>query len=192
MMKRPPSFRALAAFYFMWIISIALALASTKFVSPDHSFELSVLPGYIVHIGKDKPSDSYIPVCHPDSVVCITFPEERFKGTNFGAASVEVAILPDKTSQACLNPGKNASSVELINGTRFVHTLDGGAAMSHFIEIDRYLGFSKGKCFELSAQITSTYFGAFDPGTIKEFTKQDEKRVNAQLTRIVDSFRALP
>jgi hypothetical protein len=174
----------------MWTFLVGIALELTKFVSPDHSFELSVPARYVVHTGKDKPSGSYIPVCHHDSVVCVTYPDSIFKGTNFGAASVEVTVLPDKTSQACLNHSKNARSIRTINGTSFAHTLDGGAAMSHFIEIDRYFGFSKGKCFELSAQITSTYFGVFDPGTIKEFTKQDEKRVSDELTRIVDSFRA--
>jgi hypothetical protein len=79
-----------------------------------------------------------------------------------------------------------------INGVRFQHALVGGPAMSHDMVGDRYRGFTHGKCYELAVSVTFSNFGVYEPGTIKEFTRQDQQQVLAQLTRILDSFRPLP
>lgn len=176
-----------------------------KYSSADGSFEVSVLPGYSVHTGKGKPSQSYIPVCRDESLVCITFPRGRYEGTNFGDASIEISVLPAKTSQACLIPGKfelstlpdaeiqidAKNSSRMINGIRFLHAFDGGVALSHWIATDRYRGYKNGRCYELAIQVTCANFHVYEPGTIKEFTEQDEQEVTAQLRRILDSFRSL-
>ena len=39
--------------------------------------------------------------------------------------------------------------------------------------------------------ISSSSFGNFEPGTIEEFTRDDERRVRGDLMTILDSFRFL-
>ena len=93
-----------------------------------------------------------------------------------------------KTGAACVIPGKLPSKV--IDGVRFVHTLEEGAAMSHYMETNLYRGF-KNRCYELAIHVTFSNFGVYDPGTIKEFTKRDKERVTQDLERILDSFKIL-
>ncbi len=176
-----------------------------EYFSPDKSFQLSLPAGYQVHTGSDKGSKSYIPVCHPESIVCVTVPERRYAGTSFGDASVEVTVLSKFTERACLNPVKsglansldNAFEIDLknptreINGTRFIHSSIGGAAMGHYNEDDLYRGYKNGKCYHLALSITYSNFELYPPGAVKEFSKADRKRLHAELMRIIDSFRAL-
>lgn len=199
---------------FSWILllstSASLALSSEppsagKYISPDRSFELSVFPGYRVHTGKDKLSRSYIPVCHADSLVCITLPPGQYEGTTFEDASVEVTLLASKTMQGCLNPGKYEVSLSpdaafqidgnnpsrIIDGTRFLHAFEAGSAMSHDIATDRYRGYKNGRCYELALHIAFSNFKVYPPGTIKDFTRQEQRQVRAHLERILDSFRSL-
>ncbi len=206
--------KAIAATLFFWTLilstSASLALSSEppsqrKYISRDRSFELSVPSRYGVHTGKEKPSRSYIPVCHDESLVCITAPRGEYEGTTFGDASLEVTLLTAKTMKACLSPGKYESSTSrdalfkidakdpsrVINGTRFVHASVSAAAMSHDIAIDLYRGYENGRCYELALQMTFTNFNAYPPGAMKEFTKQEQKQVHAQLEQILDSFRSL-
>ncbi len=49
---------------------------------------------------------------------------------------------------------------QVIDGIKFRHTLDRGAAMSHGSESDEYWGWDKGKCFELVTAVTYTNFGS--------------------------------
>jgi hypothetical protein len=179
--------------------------SSGKFISADRSFELIVPPGYVVLTSKDK-AGGYTPICHDDSLVCITYPPGRYNGTTFQGASLEVTLLPAKTEKTCINPGKYEVSTlpeaefridanspkRVIDGVRFLHARTGGAALSHDIVSDLYRGFTHGKCYQLSVRVTFAVFAVYDAGTIKEFTKADQKRVTAELTRILDSFRALP
>lgn len=166
---------------------------------------MTVPPGYSVHTGKGKPRGGYIAICHDDSLVCITYPPGHYKGTTFDNASVEVTLLPPKTEQACMNPGKYEvstlpealfridakSPIRMIGGVRFLHARVGAGAMSHDIVGDVYRGFTYGRCYELAVLVTFTNFAAFPPGRVKEFTPLDEKHIIAQLTRILDSFRTL-
>ena len=176
-----------------------------EYIDPNQSFCLSVPPGYRVWTGTEKASDSYIPVCHADSAVCFEYPPKRFAGTTFGSASVEVTILSATTEQGCIDSGKGVISEEanaeyrlgrsrrtqVIDGIKFRHTLDGGAAMSHDIEFNRYWGFDKGKCFELATAVTYTNFAVYAPGQIKQFTNRDQAKVTSELNRIIASFQAL-
>lgn len=171
--------------------------AGGKYVSPDRSFELAVPAGYGIETGRQKPRLSYIPVCDDDSIVCVTYPENRYKGTTFGAASVEVTVVPAKTEKACLAPGgefqiDRQNPSRIITGTRFLHSSTSEAAMSHDISTDAYRGYANGRCYLLAAQIAFTNFAVYPPGAIKEFTKQDQARVRSQLMQILDSFRPLP
>lgn len=191
-----------------YILSMSQALSAQslpgKYVSPDRSFELTVPAGYIVLTGSVKTTLSYIPLCRDKSIVCITFPSDRYKGTTFNGASAEVTVLVARTRQACLHPGdyeistspdaefrvdlKNPS--RLIDGTRFLRSSSEDAAMSHYVLTDRYRGFDNGKCYELETRVAFSNFGVYSPGSIKEFARADQSRVRAELSDIVNSFRS--
>ena len=176
-----------------------------NYISVDPHFELTIPPGFGVHTGKGE-LGGYIPICHDDSLVCITYPLGRYKGTTFNGASMEVTLLPAKTEQACTNPGKyevstlseaefridSNSPSRMINGVRFLQARDGGAASNHNIAADLYRGFTHGRCYELAVRVTFTNFAVYQAGTIREFTSADKEQVNAQLKQILDSFRTLP
>lgn len=186
------------------LLPLALGLeqfSGGKYISPDHSFELTIPAGYRIQTGREKESSSYIPVCHDESLVCVTFPRGRYEGTTFGDASVEVSLLPAKTEKTCLLPEKSPDSEfqidsqnpsRIIDGARFLHSFTEGAAMSHNITVDAYRGYKDGRCYELTVQIGFTNFAVYPPGAIKEFTKQDQSKVHRQLMQILDSFRSLP
>ena len=167
----------------------ALAADSQKYVSPDRSFQFVYPSGYVLHAGTPE---SYIPVCHSDSLVCVIFPADKYKGTTFGAASFEVKPVAADTQRACLNseiftkdPGR------VIDGVKLSQTVEEDAAMSHRIESNLYRGFKKGKCYELAVRVTYTDIGVYDPGTVKEFTAQDKNQVVRELTRIMESLKFL-
>ena len=166
------------------------------YVDPDRSFELKVPAGYRVRTGTgaEKASDSYIPVCHPESSVCFEYPAGRYRGTTFGSASVEVFVSPAITKEDCVDPAEEvdrSGPMRQIDHIEFTHTRGGGAAMSHDVEFDRYWGFHNGTCFELAAAVTYTNLAVYDPGAIKEFTQRDKAKVADELKAILGSFRAL-
>ena len=103
----------------------------------------------------DPCNQSFIPVCEPDSFVCVVYPAEQFKNTNFGAASFQVReILAEHemmTANVCVTPypqknGDRVSDwpgflisaerpVELIGSVQFVHGVSGGAATGHLLAL---------------------------------------------------------
>jgi hypothetical protein len=143
--------------------------------------------------GKESAGNSYIPVCHDDSIVCVTFPPDPYKGTNFGAASFEVTMVNANTRRACLNPEISPEHPgRTINGVQFAHIAEVGAAMSHIGESNLYQGFKNGKCYALAIAITFTDFAVYSPPVaIKEFTNQDKEHVLLEMTRLLDSFKIL-
>jgi hypothetical protein len=206
--RAPPAASLFLLILLSPLTPLVLAFQSTSssiYLSPDRSFQLSVPPGYSVQTGNRKSSNSYIPICHDDSLVCITFPPGHYTGTTFEGASVEVTLLPPKTSQACMNPGTfelsthpdaafqidAKSPTRVIDGAPYWHASVGAGASSHQVVGDVYRGYRNGRCYELALRVTFTNFAAYPPGAIKEFTSQDQKRLAEQLRRILDSFRSL-
>lgn len=180
--------------------------SSGKFISPDRSFELTVPLRYGVLTGSNKTTPSYLSLCEDKSIVCITFPNDRYTGTTFNGASVEITMLPARTRQVCLDPGKYDVSTSpdaefrvdakipsrTIDGTRFLHSSVVAAAMSHDVVSDQYRGFDHGRCYQIETRVAFTNFSVYSPGAIKQFTQADQSHVIAELSRIVDSFRAFP
>lgn len=64
--------------------------------------------------------------------------------------------------------------------------------MSHDLAANLYHGFTHRRCYELAVRVAFSVFGVYEAGTIKEFTKADQKHVSVELMRILDSFCALP
>ena len=186
-----------------------IQMGPQEYVSPDKAFRLSIPAGYSVQTGRTKESRSYIPVCHYESTVCVTFPTDRYKGTNFQGASFEVKQLDGKAASVCVSgearfvypPPSGATSEDFqidtniprrtIHGMSFSHASVGAAAMSHDVQIDSYRAFTHGKCYELSIYVTFGNYAVYAPVVRKEFTNRDETHVTAELTKILDSFRIL-
>lgn len=54
-----------------------------------------------------------------------------------------------------------------------------------------YRTFHEKKCYQLAIKTAMTSSGAFDPGAINEFTKEDRNEVYGRLKQPLDSFRFL-
>jgi hypothetical protein len=155
----------------------------------------------------DPCNQSFIPVCEPDSFVCVVYPAELIKNTNFGAASFQVReILTEHemmTADICVTPypqkiGDRVSDwpgflisaehpVELIGAVQFVHGVSGGAAMSRSLSVDLYRAFHKQRCFELSVSQAFTDPSASDP-PMKTLTPSQGKRLDEAMSLILHSF----
>src|SRR5271156_2096076 len=161
------------------------AQKTSTFTSSDGAFRF-VYPAdfQVCTRAKVEPcNQSFIPVCEPDSFVCVVYPAKQFEGTNFGAASFQVKeILREQemmTADICVTPypqkdGDRVSNwpgflisaehpVELIGGVEFLHGVRGGVATSHSLSIDLYRAFHKRRCFELSVSRTETDPSVSDP-----------------------------
>jgi hypothetical protein len=172
------------------------------FVSPEGIFRFSYPNAYILNTKEnaDEVGVSYIPVCS-DGAVCVVSRRSTSEGTNFQAASFQERVIQDATTQAACSKGlpENPPTYPLpkddqkrvIGGVVFTHGSATGAALGHYMSSNFYRVFHKRKCYELSVRITSSSFANFDPGTIKEFTSEDEKRVQSDLMAILNSFRFL-
>jgi len=156
----------------------------------------------------DPCNQSFIPVCEPDSFVCVVYPAEQFQDTNFGAASFQVREIFTEhemmTADICVTPhpekyGDRVSDwpsflisaehpVELIGGVRFLHGVRGGAATSHSLSIDLYRAFHKQRCFELSVSQTETNPNVSDP-PMKTLTPAQGKRLDQAMSLVLHSFR---
>lgn len=183
---------------------IAQSSQLRTFTSPDESFQFTYPTSYAIYTGSevDKAGRrlSYIAVCET-AVVCVVYPENKYKGTNFGAASFQVREVDEaKSPNACLTPSKKDPNApdfavdskkpqRLINGVSFLHGTGGEGGLGHSMSADIYRAFHHGRCYDLSVNIAITSFATFDPGTIKEFT--GDRRVRTELLRIADSFQFL-
>lgn len=114
----------------------------------------------------------------------------------FNWASFFVAEVPTaRTERPCLaglqywNVG-NAQNI-VIHSTKFRHFRVADAATSHYLTSDINRTFHGKKCYELTIEEMMTSAAAFDPGTFKEFTKQDEEDVRESLTQVLESFTFL-
>ena len=172
------------------------------FVSPDGVFRFSYSRAYILNT-KENANEvgvSYISVCS-DGAVCVVSRRSASEGTNFQAASFQEREIHDATTEiACLKgPSEDVPTYKLpkndqrrmIGGVVFTHGRSGEGGAGNHIGSDFYRVFHKRKCYELSTSIASSSFANFDPGTVKEFTREDERRVQSELIAILDSFRFL-
>jgi hypothetical protein len=194
-----------------WVLLLAVSLAQhgkhpgsqrQTFVSPDGVFRFLYPRAYILNT-KENANEvgvSYISVCS-DGGVCVVSRRSASDGTNFQAASFQAREILDSTTEAaCLKvPPDDVPTYQrpkddqkrTIGGVVFTHGRTGEAGLGNYMSSDFYRGFHKRKCYELSVSIASSSFANFDPGTVKEFTREDERRVQSDLMVILDSFRFL-
>jgi len=128
------------------------------------------------------------------TVACFAYPKDKFKDKpTFIAAAFFIAEVNEGTTEkVCLegsrywNEGVQSTK---INGVTFkvFEISDNWAGGSQGGPV--YRTFHDKKCYELGIQMANSNPGAYDPGTIKEFTKQDWDEVQSRLKQALDSFR---
>jgi hypothetical protein len=184
------------------------------FTSRDGVFQFKY-SGLLVHCvesekqaGWWEPADSceaYFPVCDEadqgsNTLACIAYPREPFKDSpTFEAATFSVAEIKQATDETqCLSgspdwvvyPPKGGET-ELVNGVKFKVFEVSDAGMSQGLDGRVYRSFHENKCYQLSIRMAMASSGAFDPGTINEFTKEDWNEVHGRLKQAQDSFKFL-
>jgi len=172
------------------------------FASADGVFRFSYPRNYVLNTAKNagEVGASMFPVCN-DEAVCVVSRREYYAGTNLQAASFqEREIRHAKSEVACLKgPPEDVPTYTLpmadqerkIGGVVFTHGRSAEVGAGSGVTSDFYRVFHKNKCYELSLSIAESSFANFDPGTVKEFTREDEGRVQRELMAILDSFRFL-
>ncbi len=191
------------------------ANALHTFTSPDGAF-LFKYSDLLVHCigsknqaGLWEPVDScesYFPVCDDpgtqgnSTLVCFAYPRDKFEDApTFEAATFSVADISESTTERdCLSGSpdwtvdpRGSGGIETINGVKFKVFEVGGAGMSQSLDGHVYRSFHGNKCYELSIRMATASSGAFDPGTINEFTKEDENEVQGRLKQALNSFSFL-
>jgi hypothetical protein len=190
----------------------AVSIPRSRFTSSDGAFQFFYRPGFQVCTREqiEQCIHSYIPACDQDALVCVAYPTKEFEETSFGAAAFQVRVVGTEretmTADACVTPYPQKSSAgvsewpeyqisarqpaKTIGGILFVHGVKGDAAMNHWSSVDVYRNFHGGRCYELSVTQTGTNAKVFDPPK-KELTAQQEKKVEASMEQILQSFRFL-
>jgi hypothetical protein len=141
------------------------------------------------------------PICEDverlSTIACFAYPKSRFEGkpTFIAAAFFVAEVEKAGTENICLSgsPSWNTEGTKH-HGSRALRvrvfqisdSWAGGGQLGHI-----YRAFHNKRCYELSIQIATSSSGGFDPGTIKEFTKQDWDDVFGTLTQVIDSFKSL-
>ena len=80
---------------------------------------------------------------------------------------------------------------EAVNGVEFQTSHQTSAAMGHGMSQYSYRSFDRGACYELDIKIATSSLGGYSPGTVKEFTEEDEQRVQASLAKVLSTFEFL-
>ena len=172
------------------------------FVSAYGVFKFSYSDMYVLN-SKNNAEElgvSMFPVCS-EGGACVVSRREYYPGTNFQAASFQVIYIKHATTKAaCLKgppedvPTYNLPKIDqkrTIGGVTFTHGRSAEVGAGSSITSDFYRVFHGNKCYELSLSIAESSFANFDPNTVKEFTQEDQKKVETDLMAILDSFRFL-
>ncbi len=167
---------------------------TSLFLDAEHDLLLKY-PSAIVPIRNRAEMEAlgYIPVCDPaHALVCFPYAPPELAGTTFGNAAFSIHLRGDiETEAECLavQPAETAHGAVMLGETVFSSFAFADAAMSHRLDGWNYRSFRNGNCYELATRITSTVYEVYEPGTIREFTEEDQASVRAALDAILKSFR---
>lgn len=172
----------------------SMNITAMKYSNAD--FSINIPDGaQMLNNKEDISTSGYIPVCDPDtSILCLAFPGSTYPNSNFNGAAVSVNVIPAITVEStCLTmpqSGRDAgTTIVTINGTEYASATGGDAAMSHQSYGTNYRTFHDNKCYELTSLIYTTTFEVYEPGTIEEFTTEQESVITAKLNSIIQSFK---
>jgi hypothetical protein len=182
--------------------------AEISFTSPDGTFSFKYSNSLLMCKRDPNQPDwwtpgrsceAYTPVCSDSScikdatVVCVAYPAESLKGTNFQAAAFSVNQRDAANTEECLKVTEPPPLVgpirsETINGAKFNVIETDGVAAGNLIDGVAYRSFHRNRCYELDIRIAFSNIGNFDPGTVKEF---DYDAVQRPLRMVLNTFRFL-
>ena len=131
------------------------------------------------------------------TIACFAYPKDKLKDKpTFIAAAFFIAEVNEGTTEKICLEGSRYRNIEGVENTKI-----NGVTFKAFEITDNWAGGSQGgtvyrtfhdkKCYELGIQMANSNPGAYDPGTIKEFTKQDRDEVQGRLKQALNSFRFL-
>ena len=143
--------------------------------------------------------EAYTPVCSDSSgikdatVVCVAYPADSLKGTNFQAAAFSVNQRDAANTEECLKVTEPPPLVgpirsETINGVKFNVIETDGVAAGNLIDGVAYRSFHRNRCYELDIRVAFSNIGNFDPGTVREF---DSEAVHGPLKSVLNTFQFL-
>jgi hypothetical protein len=128
------------------------------------------------------------------SVACFAYPKERFKDKpSFVAATFYVSEIESaKNKKICMDGSPdwfviNSKGVTTINHVTFKIFEIGDNWMSGGQSGPAYRTFHNGKWYELRIQTVRSR-AEYDPGTVKEFSKEDWSEVEGRLRNALNSF----
>ena len=174
---------------------------TATFAAPDGAFRFEYPSNFQVCTNVNLEPCHYaafMPVCSEDALVCILYPRQEFKDTNFGAAGFEVVevLQHGTTPDECVTPHTGHQFLlsaehptELIGGVSFVHGTRDGAAMGHTNDTEVYRAFHKGRCFQLSVSETETTPDTSSGPPMKTLTPAQERKIEQVMSHILHSFR---
>ncbi len=131
---------------------------------------------------------SYIPPCDPGFDYCLYYIGNAYEGTNFESAGVRIKRRTDLTTQSrCLSTLPDGFSgiapkilMQKTYGTSVFSPI-GDAGAGHYASGAVYRLSFASTCYEFQTRIGQTQFANYEPGTIKEFTTQNQKDVEVIL-----------
>jgi hypothetical protein len=174
--------------------TVASRRGQNTFISPNRLFQFTY-PDSLVLCGKERRDDScltYIPICDETAAACVAYPTGKYRGYNFEGAAFSVNEAPEaNTESKCLESPDSDSHSESIRGVVFKASRRSSAALGHGLTEYVYRSFHRNVCYELGIRIATTSLGAYDAGTVKEFTSEDEQKVYAFFRHVLDSFKFL-
>ena len=133
------------------------------------------------------------------TIACYGYPKSEFKRKpEFIAATFFVTKIQNTAEKRCLQGSQYWDARQ--NANARVANID-GAVFKVFEFSDAWAGggqggrayrtFHDGRCYELGIQTASGNSGAYDPGTIEEWTRRDNDTVQKFLNQPLHSFKFL-
>ncbi|HKN33901.1 MAG TPA: hypothetical protein VJX16_11735 [Terriglobales bacterium] len=180
------------------------ASAQRTYISPDGTFQFS----YPAWFSLTADSEHFQGWLCQDFIVCLQYPREMYKGSDFGPTEFWVDYprqLLDVRGSAqrvtsrsdCLSfrTYTEPVSTTVINGVGFSTLSRDGVAAGTVSDVRFFRTFHKGKCYELGTALSISAGGYvkedYESGRVTHFTDADRKKVEAVLNDIVRTFRFL-
>ncbi len=136
---------------------------------------------------------SYIPPCNPGFDYCLHYLGPKYQGTNFDSAGIRIDTRDDFSGELCLTkpPLGHDLTPGIVTNDRYVTARFaplGGAGAGHYSTGALYRIWYEGGCYELETRIGLSQFANYEPGSIREFTADEQSRLESALIGIVENI----
>lgn len=143
---------------------------------------------------------SYIPPCDFEFDYCLYYVGNKYKGTNFESAGLRIKKRSDlSTEQSCINTSPSGFDAKMkpdkttlgqdFSTSAFLNV--GDAAAGHYASGSSYRLYIKENhaCYEFETRVGQTQFLNYPPGSIGEFTIENQKEIRLKLEGILKTVR---